>query len=359
MEIFQAMEAYGTQQLVFCRDAASGLKAIVAIHDTTLGPALGGCRVWPYRSEEEAITDVLRLSQGMTWKNAVMGLSLGGGKAVVLADPDGGRSEARMRALGAFVERLGGTYITAEDVGTTAEDMEHVAQATRFVAGLNAHGGDPSPATALGVFQGMRASLEVVFGSPSLQGRHVVVQGLGHVGLSLCERLVQAGATVTVTDLYPGRIRPHVDRLRLGVIGPDDVYDVEADVFAPCALGAVLNADTIRRLQVQVVCGSANNQLATAKDAARLRDRRIFYAPDFVVNGGGVIHVADGLSADGFSERRVEARIGRIYEQVLAIAQTAAEEGITTHDAALRLAERRVEELGRLLRLRVPAPSRA
>ncbi len=354
MEIFKAMEQYGTQQLVFCYDRETGLKAIIAVHDTTLGPALGGCRMWPYRSEDEAITDVLRLSQGMTWKNAAMGLSLGGGKAVVLADPATDKSEARMRALGAFIQRLGGTYVTAEDVGTTPDDMEQVAAATRYVAGLSARGGDPSPATAMGVYEGMRASLEVVFESPSLAGRHVVVQGLGHVGLALCERLVQSGAVVTVTDLYPERIRPHVDRLRLGVIGPDDVYDVEADIFAPCALGGVLNADTVRRLQVAIVCGSANNQLATPEDAARLRDRRIFYAPDFVVNGGGVIHVADGLSPEGFSAARVAARIARIHEQVLAIAETSASEGITTHEAALRLAERRVRELGRVLHLSVP-----
>lgn len=355
MEIFRAMESYGTQQLVFCYDEASGLKAIVAIHDTTLGPALGGCRMWPYRTEEEAVTDVLRLSQGMTLKNAAMGLSLGGGKAVVLADPATDKTEARMRALGAFIERLGGTYITAEDVGTTPEDMEQVASASRFVAGLSAHGGDPSPATALGVLHGMRASLEVVFDSPSLAGRHVVVQGLGHVGLALCELLVREGATVTVTDIYPDRIRPHVDRLRLGVIGPDDVYDVEADIFAPCALGAVLNGETIRRLHVPVVCGSANNQLAAPEDAQRLKERHIFYAPDFVVNGGGVIHVADGLAPDGFSQRRVEARIARIRDQVLAIAAASAQEGITTHEAALRLAQRRVADLGRLLRLSVPA----
>jgi len=354
MEIFQAMESYGTQQLVFCSDPKSGLRAIVAIHDTTLGPALGGCRMWPYRSEDEAITDVLRLSQGMTLKNAAMGLSLGGGKAVVLADPAADKSEAQMRALGAFIERLGGSYITAEDVGTTPDDMEQVAHATRFVAGLSAHGGDPSPATALGVLYGMRASLEVVFDSPSLAGRHVVVQGLGHVGLRLCELLVQEGAVVTVTDLYPERIRSQVDRLRLGVIGPDDVYDVEADVFAPCALGGVLNSDTIRRLHVGAVCGAANNQLATPEDARRLRERHIFYAPDFVVNGGGVIHVADGLSPEGFSQRRVEARVARIHEQVLAVAASAEREGITTHEAAVRLAQRRVEELARLLRLRVP-----
>lgn len=354
MEIFRAMAEHGTQQLVFCSDPESGLRAIIAIHDTTLGPALGGCRVWPYRTEEEAITDVLRLSRGMTLKNAAMGLPLGGGKAVVLADAANAKDEAKMRALGAFVERLGGTYITAEDVGTSPDDMEQVAQTTRFVAGLSAQGGDPSPATALGVYHGMRAALEVVYGSDSLQGRHVVVQGMGHVGLSLCERLLQMGAVVTVTDLLPDRVRPHVERLRLGVIGPDDVYDVEADIFAPCALGGILNEATIRRLQVPIVCGAANNQLATEADAARLAERRIFYAPDFVVNGGGVIHVADGLSPDGFSQRRVDARVTRIYDAVLAIAATAAAEGITTHAAALRLAERRVRDAARLLRLGVP-----
>jgi leucine dehydrogenase len=357
VEIFRAMEEYGTQQLVFCYDKASGLRAIIGVHDTTLGPALGGCRMWPYRSEDEAIVDVLRLSQGMTYKNAAMGLALGGGKTVVIGDPAKDKTEARWRALGAFIDRLGGAYITAEDVGTSPEDMEQVAQATRFVAGLNARSGDPSPATAYGVYQGMRAALEVVYGDPSVAGRHILVQGLGHVGVYLTERLIQAGATVTVTDIYPERVRQHVDRLGLGVIGPDDVYDVDADVFAPCALGAVLNEDTIRRLRVKAVCGAANNQLATPADAERLQSRRIFYAPDFVVNGGGVIHVAEEFGQGGFSERRALAKIERIYDQVLAVAQTAASEGITTHEAALRLAERRVRDLGELLRLRVAPPA--
>ncbi|MCL6595621.1 MAG: leucine dehydrogenase [Firmicutes bacterium] len=353
MEIFRAMEEYGTQQLVFCYDRTSGLRAIVAVHDTTLGPALGGCRMWPYRSEEEAVIDALRLSQGMTWKNAAMGLPLGGGKTVVLGDPAKDKSEALWRALGAFIDRMGGVYITAEDVGTTPEDMEQVAQSTRYVAGLNLRSGDPSPATAYGVYQGMRAALEVAFGEPSVAGRHVVVQGLGHVGLALTERLIREGAAVTVTDIYPDRLRPHVDRLGLGVIGPDDVYDADADVFAPCALGGVLNADTIRRLRVRAVCGAANNQLATAEDAERLRQRGIFYAPDFVVNGGGVIHVAEEFGIGGFSENRAMMKIARIYDQVLAVADLAAREDITTHEAALRLAERRLRDLGHLLRLEV------
>lgn len=353
MEIFRAMEEYGTQQLVFCYDKSTGLKAIIGVHDTTLGPALGGCRMWPYRSEDEAITDVLRLSQGMTHKNAAMGLSLGGGKTVVMADPATDKNEAMLRALGSFIDRLGGAYITAEDVGTSPDDMEHVAQTTRFVAGLSARSGDPSPATAYGVYQGMRATMEAVFGQPSVAGRHIVVQGLGHVGLYLVERLIKDGATVTVTDLYPDRLRPHVERLGLGVIGPDDVYDVEADVFAPCALGGILNEDTIGRLRVKAVCGAANNQLATAADAQRLKGRHIFYAPDFVVNGGGVIHVAEEFGTGGFSERRAQNKIEHIYDQILAIARIAAEEDTTTHEAALRLAERRVRDLGQLLRLNI------
>jgi len=355
VEIFRAMEQYGTQQLVFCYDRASGLKAIIGVHDTTIGPALGGCRMWPYHSEDEAITDVLRLSQGMTFKNAAMGLALGGGKTVVIGDPATDKNEAMLRALGHFIDRMGGAYITAEDVGTSPDDMEFVAQATRFVAGLSDGSGDPSPATAYGVYQGMRATLEVVFDSPSVAGRHILVQGLGHVGLYLTERLIKEGATVTVTDLYPDRLRPHVERLGLGVIGPDDVYDVDADLFAPCALGGILNEATIPRLRVKAVCGAANNQLATADDARRLRERHIFYAPDFVVNGGGVIHVAEEFHAGGVSERRAQAKIERIHDQILAIADESAREDITTHEAALRLAERRVRDLGQLLRLNVPA----
>lgn len=354
MDIFQAMETYGTQQLVFCYDKESGLRAIIGVHDTTLGPALGGCRIWNYATEDEAISDVLRLSRGMTYKNAAMGLSLGGGKTVVWADARTEKSEGKLRALGSFIERLGGTYITAEDVGTSPTDMEHVAQTTEFVAGLAGRSGDPSPATAFGVFQGIRASLKAVFGSPDVAGRHVTIQGLGHVGVILAERLRQEGARVTVTDIDRDRVAVHAERLGLAVTEPDAIYDVEADVFAPCALGATLNQETISRLRVKAVSGSANNQLATPADAERLRERGIFYAPDFVVNGGGVIHVAEEFTPSGFSEASATARVARIYDQVLEIANIAQTEGLTTHRAAEVLAERRIADLGRLLRLSAP-----
>lgn len=354
MDIFEAMQAYGTQQLVFCYDKESGLKAIIGVHDTTLGPALGGCRVWNYATEDEAISDVLRLSRGMTYKNAAMGLSLGGGKAVVWADSRTGKTEGRLRALGSFIERLGGAYITAEDVGTSPSDMAHVAQTTGFVAGLAGRSGDPSPATAYGVYQGIRASLKIAVGSPDTAGRRIAIQGMGHVGVLLAERLRAEGAKVTATDIDSERVAREGERLGLSVVEPEAIYDVEADVFAPCALGAILNERTIPRLRVRAVAGSANNQLAQAEDAERLQERGIFYAPDFVVNGGGVIHVAEEFAPSGFSETSATVRVARIYDQILEIAEIARSEGITTHRAAEVLAERRIADLGRLLRLSTP-----
>lgn len=354
MNIFEQMERYGHEQLVFCYDRVSGLKLIIGIHDTTLGPALGGCRIWPYSSEADAITDVLRLSRGMTYKNAAMGLDLGGGKSVVIADSRTDKSEAMLRALGKFIATQGGRYITAEDVGTSVQDMSVVALESDFVRGLPTKSGDPSGATAFGVFVAMKAGLLEVFSDDGVSGRHVTVQGLGHVGQLLCQRLHEGGARLTVTDIDPQRLREVADRFDATAVEPDAIFDVEADVFAPCALGAVLNDDTIPRLRVKLVVGSANNQLKEPRHGRKLHERGILYVPDFVANGGGVINVADEMGPGGYQHERAYAKVAHIYDQVREILRICRQDGVLPHEAADRLAEDRIERIGRLKRMFVP-----
>ncbi|MFS8641271.1 MAG: leucine dehydrogenase [Symbiobacteriaceae bacterium] len=349
------MEGLGHEQVVFCHDRDSGLKAIIAIHDTTLGPALGGCRMWPYPSEEEAIVDALRLARGMTYKNAAMGLNFGGGKSVIIGNPRTDKSEVLFRAFGQFVESLGGRYITAEDVGTTAEDMAFIAMETSHVVGLPGRSGDPSPATAFGVFCGIKACLAEVHGDETLQGRRVAIQGLGHVGHHLARLLREAGAELVVTDIDPERAGRAAREFGAEVVPPEAVYDVECDVFAPCALGAILNDDTIPRLRCRIVAGSANNQLAEPRHAAELERRGILYAPDYVINGGGVINVAEERAPGGYDRERAFAKVATIYDKVRAVLHIARKEGITTAEAADRLAERRLAEIGRLRRFHLPA----
>ncbi|HEY8393292.1 MAG TPA: Glu/Leu/Phe/Val dehydrogenase dimerization domain-containing protein [Thermaerobacter sp.] len=353
--VFDRMEQLGHEQVVFCHDKYSGLKAIIAIHDTTLGPALGGCRMWPYASEEEAIIDALRLARGMTYKNAAMGLNYGGGKSVIIGNPRTDKSEALFRAFGQFVESLGGRYITAEDVGTTAEDMAFIAMETAHVVGLPGRSGDPSPATAYGVFCGIKACLAEVYGDESLQGRRVAIQGLGHVGYHLARLLREAGAELIVTDIDPERAERAAREFDARVVPPDTVYDAECDIFAPCALGAILNDETISRLRCRIVAGSANNQLAEPRHAAELERRGIVYAPDYVINGGGVIHVAEETAPGGYNRERAFAKVATIYDKVRAVLRIAREEGITTAEAADRLAERRLEAIGRLRRFHLPS----
>lgn len=345
MELFTEMTRWGFEQVVFCHDASTGLRAVIAVHDTTLGPALGGCRMWMYPSEEAAVRDALRLARGMTYKAAVAGLNFGGGKAVILGDPRTDRTEERFRAFGRFVQALGGRYITAEDVGTTVREMDWVRLETPFVTGTSPDrggAGDPSPMTALGVFQGMRAAVREAFGEESLVGMTVAVQGLGSVGRHLCELLHGAGAHLVVTDLREEAVEEAVRRFRARRVEVEAVFDIPCDVFAPCALGGVLDDRTIPRLKCRVVAGSANNQLAEDRHGFILRERGILYAPDYVVNAGGLIHVA--AQYKGEPPERVRARVEGIYETVERVFALAKSAGIPTHRAADRIAEERLAE---------------
>ena len=344
MGVFEAVARHGShEQVVFASDARRGLRMIIAIHDTTLGPALGGCRIWSYASEEEALTDVLRLSRAMTLKNSIHGLPLGGGKAVVLADPTRDKTPELLAAIGEAVDRLGGRYITAEDVGTTSDDMRLIRNATAYVAGLPETSGDPSPFTALGVFRGIQACAQALWGSPQLEGRRVAIQGVGSVGFHLARHLVQAGAEVVVTDIRPDKVRRAVDELGVRAVEPDAIFDVECDVFSPCALGAVLNDETIARLKAPIVAGSANNQLAEPRHGDLLHERGVLYAPDYVINGGGVINVAEELGPGGYSAERARAKVERIYDRVLEVIELSRSRNVPTHRAADELALRRIE----------------
>ena len=343
MSIFEELAEFGCEKLLFCRDGATGLRAIVAIHDTTLGPALGGCRMWPYRVEEEAVLDVLRLSRGMTYKAAVSGLALGGGKSVILGDPDRKKSAALFRAFGRCVETLGGRYIVAEDVGTSPEDMEHVRSETSHVVGLDvARGGsgDPSPFTALGVLAGMRACAEEVFGSPSLHGLTVAVQGLGHVGYRLCRLLHKEGARLVVADLHPDAVARAVGEFGAKPVEPGEVLSVPCDIFAPCALGAVVDDGTLPLLNCSMVAGSANNVLAEDRHGEALAERGILYAPDYVINAGGLINVAGEL--EGYDEGKARERIARIYDSVKNVIEISRRDGVPTNVAADALALERL-----------------
>lgn len=343
MEVFEMMDKYGHEQIVFNYDKVSGLKCIIAIHDTTLGPALGGLRMWPYKSEEEALFDVLRLSRGMTYKNAAMGLNLGGGKAVIIGDPRKDKSEELFRAFGRFVESLGGRYITAEDVGTSTDDMEIISRETSYVAGRASTSGNPSPMTAFGVFKAMMASAKEVFGTDSLEGLTVAVQGVGSVGFNLVQRLIEAGARVYVSDIFPDKVEKAVE---IGAIAvpPEKIFEQECDIFAPCALGGIINDDTVPRLKAKVVCGSANNQLLEPRHGKALSKRGILYAPDFIANGGGVINVAEELSRDGYNQERALAKVSAIYDILLKVFRIAREKGIETYEAADLLAEERIRK---------------
>lgn len=343
MDIFPEMERLGHEQLVFCHDKASGLKLIIGVHDTTLGPALGGCRMWAYKSEADAVTDVLRLSEGMTYKNASMGLDLGGGKCVIMAEPGLDR-EAVFQAVGRFVQTLGGRYVTAEDVGTSTDDMAIVAQETGYVRGLKEKSGDPSGATAFGVFVSIKACLQETFGSEEVRGRTVTIQGLGHVGQFLADRLATEGAQIYVTDIDAEKVKAVATRTGAKAVLPEEIYDIKADVFSPCALGAILNDDTIARLQVKIVAGSSNNQLKEPRHGKMLADRGILYAPDFIVNGGGVVNVADEMGPGGYDRERSLAKVASIYDRLRDVFRLSHNEGILPVEAANRLARERIEK---------------
>jgi leucine dehydrogenase len=340
------MEEYDYEQVVFCYDEASGLRAIIAIHDTTLGPALGGCRMWTYANEEDAILDALRLARGMTYKAAAAGLNLGGGKTVVIGNPKTDKSEALFRALGRYIQSLNGRYITAEDVGTTVEDMDIIHMETNYVTGISqAYGssGNPSPMTAFGVFRGIQATAKVVFGTDDLAGKTVAIQGLGAVGYSLAEQLHAAGANLIVTDINEAALKRAQEELGAKVVSPGEIFDVECDIFSPCALGAVINDDTVERLRCAAVAGSANNQLAEPRHGDRLHERGILYAPDYVINAGGLINVADEL--EGYNAERARKKVEGIYNIMTELYNMAARENLPTYKAADKMAEARIEQM--------------
>lgn len=357
MEIFGEMAQYGHEQLVMCYDKATGYRGIICVHDTTLGPALGGTRFWQYASDEEAIIDALRLARGMTYKNAVAGLNLGGGKAVIIGDNRTVNREMLFRAHGRFVESLGGRYVTAEDVGTSTADMDFVHMETEYVAGLANRSGDPSPVTARGVFRAIQACAKYRWGADSLSGKTVAVQGLGNVGYFLCQELHTAGACTLVTDIHPEKVQRCVDAFGSKPVSPEEIYGVKADIVAPCALGGVINDETIPQLKVEIVCGAANNQLLEERHGEVLAQRGILYAPDFVANAGGVINVYSELA--GWTRERSLRKADEIYHTTLGMFQIARDQKLPAFEAAERLAERRIAEVRGLVRTRPQWPNKS
>ena len=336
-------EAYADhEQVIFCRDKDSGLKAFIAIHDTTLGPALGGTRMWPYDSEAAALKDVLRLSQGMTYKNALAGVKFGGGKAVIMGDPRKHKTPALMQALGRHIERLNGQFVTGEDVGLTVADAEEIRKTTKYVHGIaEGRAGDPSPTTAFGVLKGIEAALRYRLGSAKLSGVSVCVQGLGNVGMALCDLLHDVGAQLLVADIRQASVKQACQRFGATAILPEKAHAADCDVFSPCALGGVLNEYSIPEIRAGVIAGSANNQLETAEDGAHLRACGILYAPDYLINAGGVISIShEGPDFELGLMRRDVARIG---ETLNLIFKRADHDDLPTSVVADRMAEERLE----------------
>ena len=357
MNLFEKLSEMGHEQVVICHDKSSGYRGIIAIHDTTLGPALGGTRFWNYKSDEEAIVDALRLSRGMTYKNAVAGLNLGGGKSVIIGDNKTPQREMIFRAHGRFVDSLGGRYVTAEDVGTSTGDMDFVHMETEYVAGLAGQSGDPSPVTAHGVFRAIQASAKQRWGSDSLEGKTITLQGCGNVGYYLAKELHAAGAKLIVTDIDPERVRKVVDETKATAVGTEEIYGQRADIFAPCALGAIINDKTIPQLKVEIVAGGANNQLLEERHGDILEEKGILYAPDYVANAGGVINVYSELA--GWDRQRSLRKADEIYHTVLGVFEIAKQEGMPTYKAADRLAERRLKAVRGMVRTWPPYPNKA
>lgn len=344
--VFALLARQGHEQVSFAYDPECGYRGIIAIHDTTLGPGLGGTRYWRYRNDCEALVDVLRLSRAMTYKAAVAQLRVGGGKSVILKPEGSVDREALFRAHGRHVDSLGGRYITAEDVGTSPVEMEIVRRETKYVVGLPGGSGDPSPVTAFGVYRGMKACVKYRTGNDSLAGKTVAVQGVGHVGYHLCRHLREEGARLVVSDVDREKVSRVVAELGAVAVAPEEIYAVAADIFAPCALGGVLNDQTIPQLKVEIVAGAANNQLAEERHGDILEARGITYAPDYVINGGGLINVVAEL--EGWTREQAHAKAAEIYDTVLRVLMLAREEGIPSYRAADRLAEQRLAEAARL-----------
>ena len=350
LNIFEEMEKLGTEQVIFNYDKASGLKCIITIHDTTVGPALGGCRMWDYATEEEAVIDSLRLSKGMTQKCSVSRTSFGGGKTVIMGDPATDKSETLFRALGRFLQSLNGRYYTGTDVGTTGEDFVHASQESDFLVGLPAeYGGSGNTAipTALGVFNGIKATVKAAYDKDTVEGLTIAVQGAGKVGSLTIGHLIEEGAEIIVTDV----VQASLDALKeeypqVTVVGSDEIYEQECDVFVPCALGAGINDETIPKFKCKAIAGSANNQLAESKHGKMLHDKGILWAPDFVINAGGLMQVADELEMGSTDEARLNAKVSTIYDILTDIFEESKESNITTMEAAEKLAQDRIDTIG-------------
>ncbi|MDZ4712399.1 MAG: Glu/Leu/Phe/Val dehydrogenase [bacterium] len=353
---FDTIESYGHEQVVFCSNKELGLKAIIGIHNTTLGPALGGTRMWNYASDEEALIDVLRLSRGMTYKAAVAGLNLGGGKAVIIGDSRTQKTEALFRAFGRFVEGLSGRYITAEDVGTSIKDMEYIMMETRHVTGVPIEvggSGDPSPVTAYGTYVGIKACVNEVFGSDSVKDKKIVIQGAGgNVGKHLCKYLHKEGAILFVNDLYEDKLKAIVEDCNAKIVSQDEAFTMEADVFSPAALGGIINDETIPKLKVKIVAGAANNQLGDEeKHGKMLKDKGILYAPDYVINAGGLINVYNEL--EGYNRERALNQASGIYDILKKIIEISKKENVPTEVASRKIAEERINAISSAKRIRV------
>lgn len=346
MEITE-IQVDGYEKVVRCRDQESGLHALIAVHDTSLGPSLGGMRMWPYASEDEALFDVLRLSKGMTYKSAVAETGLGGGKSVILGDPKTDKGEALFRAMGKFIDSLDGLYITAEDMNIGIPDLEMVHKETRWVTGLSrsaGSSGNPSPFTAEGCLIGLRAVAEELDGSTSLEGKKIVIQGVGAVGGALAILLKEQGAHVTICDINEKRVLEMKEKYGFDVVSDEDHLDVECDIYSPCARGAGINDETIPRLRCRAIAGCANNQMLETRHAKDVRDRGILYAPDYVLNAGGIINVSVELRDGGYDEGYARERISRIYDNLKQVFEISRRDDIPTNEAALRLANARLEE---------------
>jgi leucine dehydrogenase len=348
MKLFDTIAGMGHEQVVLCQDSATGYRGIIAVHSTVLGPALGGTRFWNYANDDEAIVDALRLARGMTYKNAVAGLNLGGGKSVIIGDNKTVRREMIFRAHGRFVESLGGRYITAEDVGTSTADMDYVHMETDYVSGLAGRSGDPSPVTAHGVFRAIQAAARERWGTDDLVNRVVAIQGCGHVGYYLAKELHEAGAKLVASDIDADRVKRVVNELSARGVASDEIYGVQADIFAPCALGAIINDKTIPQLKVEIVAGAANNQLLEERHGDALEARGVLYAPDYVANAGGVINVYSELA--GWTSARSFRKADEIYDTVRKVFEIARDEKIPTYLAADRLAEQRIRAVGSMIR---------
>jgi len=344
--VFGQLSFDNHEQIVFCNDKDTGLKAIIGIHNTVLGPALGGTRMWNYANEWEALNDVLRLSRGMTYKSAISGLNLGGGKAVIIGDSKIDKTPEMITKFGQYVNSLSGRYITAEDVGTTTEDMDRINDVTKFVTGISESrggSGNPSPVTAYGVYMGMKAAAMYQFGTDKLEGKKVLVQGIGHVGETLVEYLTKEGAKVQITDINESRVNDVSKKYGAQIFTGNDLYSADVDIYAPCALGATINDDTINKIKAKVIAGAANNQLANEKIHGQiLKEKGIAYAPDFLINAGGIINVYGEIV--GYEKEEAMRRTENIYNTTLEIFNFAESKGITTHQAALSIAENRIAE---------------